>query len=73
LPVSHTGERQALKRSTGPADGGRPLGLRQGARIVKCGDSSGNRPAETFFVMRAEIETIVEEIKQSASLLRRHL
>jgi hypothetical protein len=29
--------------------------------------------SRNVFFMRAEIETIVEEIKQSAALLRRHL
>jgi hypothetical protein len=47
--------------------------LRRRARIAKCGGVAPDRSAETFVFMRAEIETIVEEIKQSAALLRRHL
>jgi hypothetical protein len=34
---------------------------------------AGKRSGETEIVMRAEIERLVEEIKQSVGLLRRHL
>jgi hypothetical protein len=34
---------------------------------------SASRPIKSLTIMRAEIETIVAEIKQSVGLLRRHL
>jgi hypothetical protein len=45
-----------------------------GVRIAKCSENATtglNR--HTLFDMRAEIQTIVAEIKQSVGLLRRHL
>jgi hypothetical protein len=48
-------------------------GLHQSARVAKCSRSESHQAQGGNCRMRAEIETIVAEIKQSIGLLRRHL
>jgi hypothetical protein len=50
------------------------------ARLLRASAAATSRPSSTCFAqllrgspMRPEIETLVEEIKQSVGLLRRHL